>query len=345
MGYQPDEFEDTWADLVPEQPQQPNRLPYILAGLGIVLVILCLLLAAILFFGRDFLPGLGSTPVIIEPPPDESATATNISPTDVIGGITTDLPGTPTPDILPEASPTLAPTVTLPPDSETIVPPEAETTVPSDQVIAFQVASPPTIDGLANDWAALPQYESSHIVFSDVSWDGTDDLVAIWRLTWDDSNLYILAEVTDDIHVQTQSGNQLFRGDSLDMQFDTNIEADFGDGLSPDDFQITFSPGDFNSIPPSAWRFQGTASGQILDAPGGNHETVQATQTAGGYVLEAAIPWSDLSLTPSLGLSIGLSLNANDNDTPATAVQEIMKSHVATRTLTDPTTWGKLTLQ
>ena len=36
---------------------------------------------------------------------------------------------------------------------------------------------------------------------------------------------------------------------------------------------------------------------------------------------------------------------ANDNDTPGTAVQEVMKSHVATRTLTDPTGWGTLTLR
>ena len=38
-------------------------------------------------------------------------------------------------------------------------------------------------------------------------------------------------------------------------------------------------------------------------------------------------------------------LNANDNDTSGTAVQEIMKSHVPSRTLTDPSSWGSLTLQ
>jgi hypothetical protein len=64
--------------------------------------------------------------------------------------------------------------------------------------------------------------------------------------------------------------------------------------------------------------------------------------TAVGYNVEEAIPWSDLNLAPVEGLILGLALNANDNDTPGTAVQEVMKSHIASRTLTDPSGWGTL---
>ena len=151
--------------------------------------------------------------------------------------------------------------------------------------------------------------------------------------------------MADDIHVQTQTGNQLFRGDSVDVQFDTDRAGDFGDGLSRDDFQITFSPGNFATLPPSAFRFQGTDNGRILDAPGGHQVTLASKRSAGGYTLEAVVPWSELDLTPTPGLIIGLALNANDNDTPGTAVQEVMKSHISTRTLTDPSGWGTLTLR
>jgi hypothetical protein len=48
---------------------------------------------------------------------------------------------------------------------------------------------------------------------------------------------------------------------------------------------------------------------------------------------------------PEPDLIVGVALNANDNDTPGTAVQEVMMSHVATRTLRDPTGWGTLTLK
>ena len=42
MGYQPDETEDSWANLVPEQPRRRDRLPVLLAGGAIALVVLCL---------------------------------------------------------------------------------------------------------------------------------------------------------------------------------------------------------------------------------------------------------------------------------------------------------------
>lgn len=345
MGYQPDETDDTWANLVPEQPQASNRLPILLAVGGVLFVLICLCAAAIFVFGPDFIPGLGAPSQVST---DESAEPT----TDVVVVPVASLTSGVTPEVAPQvtednslatedpllaASPTLVATVTLlAPTSEPVV---------ADNVVALRFVTPPTIDGVANEWEGVPTFESSFMVYQDPAWDGTDDLAAIWRLSWDETNLYFLVEVADDTHVQNQSGNQLFRGDSVDIQFDTELAADFGDGLSPDDYQITFSPGDFASIPPSAWRFQGTDSGQILDAPGGHHVTVQATQVTGGYLLEAAIPWQDLSLVPSAGLFIGLSLNVSDNDTMGTAVQEVMKSHVPSRTLTDPSSWGSLTLQ
>jgi hypothetical protein len=128
------------------------------------------------------------------------------------------------------------------------------------------------------------------------------------------------------------------------MQLDTDRAGDFGAGVSLDDFQINLSPGDFAGLAESAWRFQGNAQGQIPDAPGHN-VVVRAQKTATGYALEAAVPWIDVSVKPEEGLIIGIALNANDNDTPGTAVQEVMMSHVSTRTLTDPSGWGTLTLK
>jgi hypothetical protein len=345
MGYQPNEVDDTWADLIPEQPQTRDRLPIILAVGGVLFVLICLCSAAILVLGQDLIPGLDflgqdSAEIPLEPTSDGEVepvdTLTVVATSEITAqGTDEDIPMTDEP--LPSASPTLAATVTL-------LAPTSEP-VSDDQVFAARTDVAPTIDGLASEWASSQAFESSFIVFQDPSWDGSDDLTALWRFAWDDAFLYFLVEVADDIHVQTQSGNQLFRGDSVDIQFDTQLAADFGDNLSPDDHQITFSPGDFLSNPPSAWHFQGTEGGQILDAPGGHHVALQATQVSGGYLLEAAVPWSDLGLTPSSGLVIGMSLNANDNDTSGTAVQEIMKSHVPSRTLTDPSSWGSLTLQ
>lgn len=214
----------------------------------------------------------------------------------------------------------------------------------SPAATAVRLGQPPAIDGSLDDWPAAAPILSAFRVYQDDNWDGADDLTAVWRLGWDDAHLYVGVTVADDVHVQTQTGNQLFRGDSVDMQLATNR----GDGtrtqLNTGDFQITFSPGDFNALPPSAFLFRGTADNRMLDAPGGHTIRVAARQTADGYVLEAAIPWADLNVTPTAGLTMGAALNATDNDTPGTAVQEAFYSHVITRTFRDPSTWGTLTL-
>lgn len=236
--------------------------------------------------------------------------------------------------------PSLAPTVTLPATFATpSLPP------PVVDVVAPRASTAPIIDGDATEWAGLPVYSSPHVVFTADAWDGSDDLAASWQVSWDDSYLYFVANVADDIHAQSQTGNQTFRGDSVELQIDADRAGDFNPSLSPDDFQINLSPGDFAGNPSSAFRFQGTADGSMLDAAAPHSIVVAAVPSGAGYVLEAALPWFDLGITPSAGLSIGLSVNFNDNDRPGEAVQEMMKSNAPNRRFGDPTTWGTLTLQ
>jgi hypothetical protein len=347
MGYRPDETEDSWANLVPEQPRRRDRLPVLLAGGAVALVVLCLCGIASYILLQEFvletdpplIPALPTLPgsEAVAPGGEEATIIAPESPT--VGPTLAAVADPPTPVVFPSPTTEVAPTATLP---DPVVEPTPQT---GSDIEVSMLPVAPVIDGVLDEWGSVSSSQSTFIVYQVNGWDGSDDLTAVWRLAWDANNLYVGVEVTDDVHVQTQSGNQLFRGDSVDMQFDTNRAGDFGDGLSPDDFQITLSPGDFAALPPSAARFQGTAGGQILDAPGGHHLTMQARQVGAGYIIEAAIPWSDLNLVPAAGLVIGLALNANDNDSPGTAVQEIMKSHVISRTLTDPTSWGSLTLR
>ena len=307
-------MEDDWEGLELQQPRGGSQM-VLYAGMGVAgLFGLVVCVVAVYFIWTQFRQRGGedeAAPIVV-PSTDEEETA--VSPTETA---------------------VIAPTSTLP----------AAAVPSSGNVEAVRLAAPPTIDGSLGEWDGVVAASSSSRVYTVAGWDGSEDLTAVWQLAWDNANLYVAVTVTDDTHVQTASGNQIFRGDSVDMQFDTAREADFGDGLSPDDFQITLSPGDFAGSGPSAFRYQGTTSGSILDAPGGNSVAVAAQQTGSGYTLEAAIPWSDLNLTPSQSLTIGLALNANDNDTVGTAVQEVMMSNMPNRTLTNPTTWGTLTLK
>jgi hypothetical protein len=325
MGFQPHDFDEEWRGLEPEQPEQQQRSG---VWIGVVVAVffvgVCLVGAFLLV--RQFLDrtGDGGGPVAVPTSPVEEEI------------VEEEDEATEEPDL------GLAPTVTPANEDggEVEQPP-----IGAGTVAVVRLSGSVKIDGDLSDWPEITTVTSAYRVFAAESWDGSEDLTAVWHLTYDDTNLYIGVDVTDDTHVQTQSGNQIFRGDSVDIQFDTDRAGDYAAQLSPDDYQITLSPGDFGGLPPSAFRFQGTADNRILDAPGGHHVTVAAQATERGYVLEAAIPWSDLNVTPEAGFVMGVALNANDDDVPGTAVQEVMMSHVSTRTLRNPTGWGTLTLK
>lgn len=320
--HKPD-WDAAWQDMEPQQPR-PRRgvYPLALAAAAFLLLGVCALAYFLLQTRPSAEPGLAL-------PSDATATA---------GGPATEQPVTGATTAATDAA--IAPTVTLP---GAFVTPEQPP--PAADVVAPRAASAPAIDGDAADWSGLPVYSSPHLVFSADSWDGSDDLAASWQVSWDDANLYLLVNVADDVHVQNQSGNQAFRGDSVELQIDADRRGDYGPIISADDYQINLSPGDFATLPPSAYRFQGTSDGAMLDATAPHSIVVSATPNGAGYVLEAAIPWRDLGLAPIPGQVIGLAVNVNDNDRPGSAVQEVMKSNAPNRRFGDPTTWGTLTLQ
>ena len=316
MGTERESWDNEWAGLEPKQSRSSGW------GCQLGLVLLILLLLAICGasgylawqqFDLQLGPGLMLVPPTALSSEPETAEAETPQP--------------------PAAeSPSLAATVTLP----------AEQAAGSVEV--GQMAATPLIDGNLDEWAGLPSFESQYLVYSINGWDGTDDVSATWHLGWDGSHLFVAVQVEDNMHVQMQTGNQIFKGDSISMQIDSDLTGDFGPELSPDDYQVNLSPGDFASIAPSTFRFRGTSNGGAVEAPG-HSIAVAAQQTGQGYNLEAAIPWQDIGVTPAAGMVIGAAFNVNDNDTPGTAVQEVMKSHIATRAFRAPTSWGSLTLR
>jgi len=313
MSYRGVDLDQEWAGLEPEQPSRRRGCYWLGILLALLLLIgICLVGGYLAWQQLIVRAGAGGGSLLPAlPTPVLAPTA------DAEGGAT--------------AAP-LAPTATLRGSSA------------AGNVVAGQRAAPPVIDGDLSDWDGVVAAESTFRVYSAAGWDGSDDVAAAWQLGWDADNLYLAVTVTDDVHVQTQTGNQIFRGDSVDVQIATNRAANPQPRLSPTDFQITLSPGNFADLPPAFFRFRGTEEGRMVDAPGATI-AVGARRTATGYTLEAAVPWAALGLAATPGAPLGLALNVSDNDTPGTAVQEVMQSHVPTRTFTDPTTWGTLTLE
>lgn len=247
------------------------------------------------------------------PPADEATSAPTATPT----------------ELATEGAPTAFPTAA----------PEGGIRENGSPLTALPLSEPPTVDGDLAGWPA-DRSSISEVVYGASNWTGGSDTSASFVLGWDSANLYLGARVNDDAFVQTSSGRTLFRGDSLELLLDTSLAADFdSSNLSLDDFQIGLSPGDFNGRAAEAYRWFPRSQEASLSSP-----VVASQRAEDGYVVEASLPWSVFGLVPEAGDCFGFALSVSDNDLAGTAVQQTMVSSVATRSLTDPTSWGTLIL-
>lgn len=324
-------WENEWLGLEPEQPRS-GQCGCWLAALLLLFILSSTCLGTGYYAWRQLDLPINPGEILSPPTVAPLASLPAIEP-ETIG----------TPEIDSDATrPPLAPTVTLPGDAAAV--PDDDDEAAQSDIAAPLMTRPVQIDGNLTEWVEIPDYESAYRVFSVDSWDGSDDVRAVWQLGWDQNNLYVTVQVEDDIHVQTQSGSTIFKGDGASLQVDTQFDTDMGPGLSPDDYQINLSPGNFADNPPEAYRFRGDNSGNMIDMVGHDIQ-IAALRSGNGYLLEAAIPWRDIGVSPGPGLRMGIALNVNDNDTPETAVQEVMMSHVSTRIFNDPSSWGIIILQ
>ena len=199
-----------------------------------------------------------------------------------------------------------------------------------------------TVDGDNQDWEALegvPRFAIDQATYGAANWEGPDDLSAYAWACWTDKMLYLIVAVTDDVHVQTESGAAAWKGDEVELLFDRDLSGDFLDAeWNDDDIQLGLSPGNFEDNPPAAVRYFPAV--RDLDAVALAADAVDE----GGYLLEVAVEWDVLNLTPVAGKNYGFCLALSDNDQAGTASQDTMASHCINLTVSDPTTWATLQL-
>ncbi len=198
----------------------------------------------------------------------------------------------------------------------------------------------PVINADFSDWN-FQKYPVTYVVFGSKNWTGSADLSGKLMVGWDNDKLYIAIKVSDDTYVQNAHGAQLYKGDSIDILLDTNVPSDYYlAALSSDDFQLGISPGSpqpGNNMEAYLWYPKARAA-SISDVK------IEAYLLDDGYRLEAAIPWSTFGVTPFAGQHFGFAFSLSDDDQPGTTVQQTLVSNIPNRQLTNPTTWGDLTL-
>ncbi|HSB90793.1 MAG TPA: sugar-binding protein [Anaerolineales bacterium] len=292
---------------------------------SIPLILITLALAA---FACDIPGAAPPTPFSI-PTPNQTLTAI-FAPT----AITTIVPP-PTSESLPTVAVTPAETLAALPTAT----PAGLSRPNGTPVEAVLLTTAPTIDGDLAEWTTNA-YALTQVTYGASRWSGLADASAVFYIGWDASRLYVASRVTDDKFVQVSKGEALYLGDSLEIQFDANLSADFGaSSLSSDDYQLGLSPGNFGSLAAQSYLwYPATKRG----APAG--VVVAGRSSSSGYTLEAAIPWTVFGVLPAEGSRYGFAISVSDNDAAGTAAQQSLISNVSTRTLVDPTTWGTLVL-
>jgi hypothetical protein len=277
------------------------------------------------------------TPVA-DSPPEEPASETQPAPqateTPAVQATETPLAATSTPKITEETQESstgnaLIVTQTVSPVS---IPPAGGDTV---QWAIENLAAAPNIDGDIGDWPGVI-YAIDKIVFGPEFYANQIDLFGEFKLGWDAQYLYIGVLVRDSRFVQTATDDRLFQGDSIELLLDMDRNGDpDSQELSADDYQLGFSPGNLEDIPvPVAYLWAPTDQEGVMSSA-----LVQGRLTDDGYMVEIAIAWQELGLTPTAGMTFGLLLSVSDNDTIGKNEQQTVISISETRDLTNPTTW------
>jgi hypothetical protein len=248
----------------------------------------------------------------------------------------------------PSASPTTYPTLTIAPSKANLSSERSTAlnpTMPPNQPLrsgdvleATYLDIPPILDGNLDEWN-LSAYPISKVVYGPERYRNANDLSANLMIGWDEDHLYLGIQVMDDQYSQNAIGDQIFKGDHVELLLDTDLSGDFSNKkLNSDDYQLGLSLGrGLRSSTNYLW-YPKSIEGAKLDI------LISGNPIEDGYILEAAIPLRIFQVVPGAGKFYGFAISVSDNDQLSENTQETMVSTAINRKLSDPTTWGNLLL-
>lgn len=163
----------------------------------------------------------------------------------------------------------------------------AQNTIPTGvPLFSYKCYIPPVIDGIFQEWDKFEKFSAFEPTVKKENYTTYTDVSGTFYSCWDDDNFYFVVQVVDYVFNQKYTGNQLNKGDSITIVFDTELEEDMQISFySGDDYQIDFSPGNFSDILPEAFMSWPLSNASLRGV------TVFPIKLTNGYLLEASIPW------------------------------------------------------
>jgi hypothetical protein len=122
---------------------------------------------------------------------------------------------------------------------------------------------------------------------------------------WDNTYLYLSAKVLD----ATLNNDSTSIGDDDSVEFYIDANNSGSTSYDPTDFKITKGYNDTS-----------------LSITGGNTTGIlhSSATTTGGYIVEIAVPWSRLGVTPTVNMTIGFDVGVNDDDNGGSRDSQMM---------------------
>ena len=200
----------------------------------------------------------------------------------------------------------------------------AQNTIPVGvPIFSYKCYTPPLIDGNFAEWDKFEKFSTFEPTIKKENYTTHTDVSGTFYSCWDDDNFYFVVQVLDDVFSQDYTGNQLNKGDSITIVFDTELAEDMQIPFyNSDDYQIDFSPGNFSSF------FAESYMSWPSDAPP-RGTNVASTKLANGYVIEASIPWYNfINYLPSDGSVLGFTISILDTDNLDTTELVLSSSNI-----------------
>ena len=182
------------------------------------------------------------------------------------------------------------------------------------------------MDGMRDGWPGAPPVRigSDRLVLG-ADAGGVD---ATFLLSWDDTYLYLLAQVTDSTPMMNpRSGGSIWNGDGIEL-FVGHEDLDAGGALRFTDRQVLLSAGTPREGKPY----------HVVNAPAQPEILLGVVKSASGYALEAGVPWSALGIRPKVGMKLLFDI-AVDDGAGGNRLRQLMWNGIA-RNSSDRSKWG-----
>ncbi|MBU4314125.1 MAG: hypothetical protein KJ821_04955 [Actinobacteria bacterium] len=186
----------------------------------------------------------------------------------------------------------------------------AQNTIPTGvPLFSYKCYTPPVIDGSIQEWDKFESFSAFEPTIKKENYITNTDISGTFFSCWDDDNFYFAVQVIDDVFNQKYTGNQLNKGDSITIVFDTELEEDMQIPFyNSDDYQIDLSPGNFS----------GTSSESFMSWPSNappRGVIIASIRLANGYIMEASIPWYNFpNYVPTDKDVLGFTVSIFDTD-------------------------------